>query len=65
MNKIIESVNQTPVGVKVGMDLGAVGLAWGSFFTDVLPVVATMLSVVWFTLQIYAWFVNKKWKKEK
>ena len=62
MNRIMDSINNTPIGVKAGMDVGALGLAWGSFFTDVLPVVATVLSVIWFSLQIYAYFSLKKWK---
>lgn len=64
MNRVIDTINNTPVGVKAGLDLGAVGLAWGSFFTETLPVVATGLSIVWFFLQIYTWVVNKRWRKK-
>jgi len=64
MNRIIETVNQTPTSLKAALDVGFVGLAWGSFFTEVMPLIATGLSVIWFSLQIYAWVVNKRWKKK-
>ena len=63
MNRVIDSLNQTPVGVKAGMDISAVGLAWGSLFIEALPVLASGLSVIWLGLQIYAFIVNKKWRK--
>jgi len=64
MNKLIENINNTPLSLKVGIDVGAIGLAWGSFFIEALPVVASVLSIVWFILQIWTWVVNKRWKRK-
>lgn len=63
MNKLIDAVNHLPVSTKVVADVSAVGFAWGAFFSEVIPAIAAVLSVVWFTLQIYAWIINKKWKR--
>lgn len=65
MNRVIEAVNHTHPAVKIVADVGAVGFAWGAFFTNIVPLIATTLSVVWLTLQIYTWFINKKWIKVK
>ena len=63
MNKLTDTINHAPVAVKQIADAGAFGLAWGAFFTDVVPAIAATLSVIWLSLQIYSWVVNKKWVK--
>lgn len=65
MNKVIETLNHTPVVVKVGADVGAMGIAGTAFFTDVMPAVAVTLSALWLCLQIYTWVVNKNWRRKK
>ena len=65
MNRVVDTLNHTPMGVKATMDGAAAGIAWVGFFTDFLPIVATALSIVWLCLQIYTWFVNKKWKRKE
>lgn len=63
MNKVIDSINHTSTTTKAVADVGAIGIAWGAFFTEVVPAVASVLSVVWLSLQIYSWAINKRWKK--
>lgn len=64
MNKIIEGVNHAPVAAKAALDIGAVSLAWVSMLTDHLPQLASLLSVIWLSLQIYAFFATKRWKRK-
>jgi len=65
MNKVIDTLNHTPVAAKVIIDAGAVGIAWVSVLTNHLPQLASLLSIFWLSLQIYAWFSTKRWKRVK
>lgn len=65
MNRILDTLNHTPIVVKAGVDVGAIGIAGTAFFTDIMPAVAVSLSVLWLCLQIYTWVVNKKWRLKK
>jgi len=62
MSKIVEAMNHAPTAVKATVDVSAVGIAWFSLLTDHLPELASVLSIVWLSLQIYAFFSLKKWK---
>ena len=64
MNKVLDSINHAPVAAKATLDVGAVSLAWVSMLTDHLPQLASLLSVIWLSLQIYAWFATKRWKRK-
>lgn len=64
MSKIVAFIEQIPNAVKHVTDIGAIGVAWGAFFTNVVPAIAAMLSVIWLSLQIYSYIVNKKWKNK-
>ena len=63
MSKVTEVINHTPVAIKAVADVGAAGVAWTAFFTSIMPNVVVVLSAVWIILQIYTWFINKKWIK--
>ena len=64
MNKLIDHLNSTPIAIKAGVDIGAMGVAGTAFFTDVMPAVAVTLSVLWLCLQIYTWVINKNWRRK-
>lgn len=38
--------------------ISIIPLAW----INVLPSVAAVLTIVWLTLQIFTWFINRNWK---
>jgi len=63
MNKLLDQLNHTPIIIKAGADIGAISVAGTAFFTDVMPAVAVTLSVLWLSLQIFTWIVNKKWRR--
>jgi len=62
MERITEQMGNAPHVAKIIADTGAVSVGIGSFFTDVIPVVASLLSIVWLSLQIFTWVAKKKWK---
>lgn len=64
MNRILDTLNHTPMAIKAGADIGAIGIAGTAFFSDIMPAVAVTLSVLWLCLQIVTWVVNKNWKKK-
>ncbi len=49
---VTHAVDWAAVGVVVASSLG-----W-------LPPLATALSIIWFGMQMYAWLVNKNWKRK-
>lgn len=49
---VAHAVDWTAVGVVVASALG-----W-------LPPLATILSIVWFSMQIVTWISNKNWKRK-
>lgn len=60
MSKVVETIKHAPASVKVVADTGAISVGLSSFFTDVVPAIASVLSVVWLLLQIYAYFSDRK-----
>jgi len=62
MERITAQMGNAPHVEKIIEDTGAVRVGIGSFFTDVIPVVASLLSIVWLSLQIFTWVAKKKWK---
>lgn len=63
-HKVSDAVEHIPQAAKLIADAGAIGIAWGAFFTDVVPAIASLLSVVWLTVQLYTWVINKRWRRK-
>lgn len=49
--------------VKYFLDLASYAVA-GGVIAQVLPVAATLLSVIWLGLQIFTWFRRKGWQTD-
>jgi len=64
MNRVTDAINHTPGTLKHVMDAGSAGIAGTAFFSDFMPAVAVTLSVIWLSIQVYTWIVNKGWRKK-
>lgn len=55
--------SNTPVRVG-GNTVGllALLLTWLNALTPVVAFMASLASFIWFVLQIYSWFVNRRWR---
>ena len=47
--------------IKVAADVASVGTVIATI-AGWLPPIAALLSIVWLSMQIYGWIVNKKWR---
>jgi hypothetical protein len=65
MVRLVDMVQQVPSPVQAGLNWGSIGGAVSSFFGFIqgpLAAVASLLSIVWLSLQIYSW-VEKRRKR--
>lgn len=66
LGKLADAVEHIPQTVQSGGNWTAVGAALASFFGAIqgpLAVVASVLSIVWLSLQIYTWFDKRRRRK--
>jgi hypothetical protein len=59
MSRIEQLQQHIPQSVQTGANWGSVGAALASFFGAIqgpLAAIASLLSICWLSLQIYAWF---------
>lgn len=62
MKDVLEHV---PAAAKHVGDVGAAGIAGIAFFSDVLPNAVILMSFIWFSMQMYTWVINKRWRPKK
>jgi hypothetical protein len=61
----LEQIQQSiPQSVQTGLNWGSIG-ATVATIAGWLPSVAALLSIVWLGLQIFVFFKNKNWRKER
>jgi hypothetical protein len=65
MGKVVDTIEHLPTAVKVGGDGIAATVAGMAFFTDVMPNIIVIMSFIWFSMQMYTWVINKRWRREK
>jgi len=61
--QVQRAIDHVPQGVINGANWTAAGTGLLGLFTSWVPVVASILSVVWLGLQIWLFFKKKPWRK--
>lgn len=61
--QVQRSIEQLPKGVTISADVTAVSTGLAAMFSTWVPLVASVLSVVWLGLQIWLFFKKKPWQK--